>query len=173
MNIRIQSLGYTLPSGGVLPVCQFMWERHSQDTHTPFVGDRTRVQISTKRIYERRNRKLNRLFYCLKTLGVKIIARAVFTKPRLLTRNLFGYGNPNTHYASTLAVRPSPLKVREAYLCQQECARPNQRKESTESGPVAKSSPINSAQLSLVRVLGLEPRCRTFESYRRDQFIIS
>jgi len=45
MNTRIrQSLGYTLPvSGGVLPVCQFMWERHSQDTQTPFVGDRTRV----------------------------------------------------------------------------------------------------------------------------------
>lgn len=37
MNTRIQSLGYTLPmSGGVLPVCHFMWERHSQDTHTPF-----------------------------------------------------------------------------------------------------------------------------------------
>ena len=153
MNTRIrQSLGYTLPvSGGVLPVCHFMWEQErSQDTHTPFVGDQTRVQIPKQRIYERRNRKLLRLFLCLEILGVKIIARAVFTKPRLLTRNLFGYGSPNTNHASTLAVRPSPLKVWEAYLCQQECARPNQRKESTESGPVAKSSPINSLQLSLV-----------------------
>ena len=39
MNTRTrQLLGYTLPiSGGVLPVCHFMWER-SQDTRTPFGG---------------------------------------------------------------------------------------------------------------------------------------
>ncbi len=41
MNCTRQSgLGYRLPiSGGDLPV-SFMWERHSQDTQTPFVeGD--------------------------------------------------------------------------------------------------------------------------------------
>ncbi len=43
MNRLIQLLGYILPvSGGDLPVCQFMWERHSQDTQTPFVGVKLR-----------------------------------------------------------------------------------------------------------------------------------
>ena len=39
-SIRQFGLGYSLPgSGGVLPVCPFMWERR-HDTKTPFVGDK-------------------------------------------------------------------------------------------------------------------------------------
>ena len=41
MNTISQCLGYRLPvSGGGLPLpVVFMWERHSQDTKSPFVNE--------------------------------------------------------------------------------------------------------------------------------------
>jgi hypothetical protein len=50
-------------------------------------------------------------FLLLKNFGCYNYARAKSKdKPRIITRNLFGIGTPNTHHASTLAIRPSPLK---------------------------------------------------------------
>lgn len=128
-------------------------------------------QLEKERIYERRSLKRNRLFYCLKSLGVRTIARA--NRPRLLTRNSNRGGTLFASHASTSTILVVAAEKMGALLVSAGVALAHTKEKSRPNpGPVEKSSPSNLCVAQSGRAPGLEPGSRGFKSYRADQFSV-